>query len=58
MSKVKVELAKGPQHFVYISVDGKPVCSTPYVSNLEEIKRLLELVFEAMDIENVEVVIK
>lgn len=58
MSKVKVEIERGNDGFLTIHVDSKRVCTTPTSSSLATLKHLLEIVFDAMDIENVEVVVK
>lgn len=59
MSKVKVEIKFGSQALFYdIRVDGKTVCTTPAHTSPIALKQLFQKVFDAMDIENVEVVIE
>lgn len=58
MSAVKVEIKQGTDNFFTVHVDGKKVCTSPTSSSLAALKTLFEKVFDAMDIENVEVVVK
>lgn len=57
MSKVKVEVYQNSD-YMNVVVDGKTACSTPNAATTTTIRRMLEIVFEAMDVENVEVIEK
>lgn len=59
MSAVRIEISRNEKPLWFnVHVDGKLVCTTPTNTNTPALKVLLQKVFDAMDIENVEVVTK
>jgi exoribonuclease II len=55
MSTVKVDLIESHDaNYCFVEVDGKKICNIP-TTKTKEIAHALELIFDAMDIENTEV---
>ena len=58
MSKVNVTLVEDSQcDVVYVNIDGEPTCSVP-INSAKNLAQALELIFNKMDIENVNVKVK